>query len=49
VMRACTTYGLPHPTLMKFVLKLMANLTDSSDGDATDKLINSLARIAPAA
>jgi geranylgeranyl reductase family protein len=49
VMRACTNYGLPHRTLMKFVLKLMANLTDSSDGDAMDKVINSLARIAPAA
>ena len=49
VMRACTTYGLPHRTLMRFVLKLMANLTDSRDGDAMDKVINSLSRIAPAA
>jgi menaquinone-9 beta-reductase len=49
VMRACTTHGLPHRTLMRFVLKLMANLTDSRDGDAMDKVINSLARIAPAA
>src|SRR5215203_2947040 len=49
VMKACTTYGLPHETLMRFVLKLMANLTDSRDGDAMDKIINSLARIAPAA
>ena len=32
VMKACTTYGLPHKTLMRFVLKLMANLTDSRDG-----------------
>jgi menaquinone-9 beta-reductase len=49
VMKACTTYGLPHRTLMRFVLKLMANLTDSRDGDAMDKIINSVARIAPAA
>jgi menaquinone-9 beta-reductase len=28
---------------------LLANLTDAHDGDAMDKLINSLSRIAPAA
>jgi geranylgeranyl reductase family protein len=49
VMRACTKYGLPRKTLMRFTLKLLANLTDSRDGDASDKLINSLAKIAPAA
>jgi geranylgeranyl reductase family protein len=49
VMRICTTYGLPRQTLMKFTLKLLANLTDAHDGDAMDKLINSLSRIAPAA
>lgn len=49
VMKACTTYGLPHRTLMKFLIKLMANLTDSADGDAMDKIINSLSRMAPAA
>ena len=27
VMRACTRHGLPHPALMRFVLKLLANLT----------------------
>ena len=49
VMRVCTTYGLPRRTLMRFTLKLLANLTDAHDGDAMDKLINSLSRIAPAA
>jgi menaquinone-9 beta-reductase len=49
VMRVCTTYGLPRKTLMRFTLKLLANLTDAHDGDAMDKLINSLSRIAPAA
>ena len=34
---------------MRFTLKLLANLTDAQDGDAMDKLINSLSRIAPAA
>ena len=49
VMRVCTTYGLPRRTLMRFTLKLLANLTDANDGDAMDKLINSLSKIAPAA
>ena len=49
VMRVCTTYGLPRRRLMRFTLKLLANLTDARDGDAMDRLINSLSRIAPAA
>jgi geranylgeranyl reductase family protein len=49
VMGAATKYGLPRKTLMRFTLKLMANLTDARDGDAMDKVINSLSRIAPAA
>jgi len=48
VMRACTRHGLPHPRLMKFVLKLLANLTDPHDGDASDRIINALTRITPA-
>jgi menaquinone-9 beta-reductase len=34
---------------MRFVLKLMANLTDPRGGDATDRIINGLSRLAPAA
>ena len=49
VMKLCTRHGLPHPTLMKFCLKLLANLTDPRDGDAMDRIINGLTRIAPAA
>jgi len=49
VMQACTKYGLPRKTLMRFTLKLLANLTDSRDGDAMDKLINVASKIAPAA
>ncbi len=48
-MRICTTYGMPHRTLMVFVLKLLANLTDQRRGDAMDLVINSLSRLAPAA
>ena len=48
-MKQATRYGLPRTTLMKFMLKLMANLTDPVDGDVSDKVINALARVAPAA
>ena len=49
VMKLCTRHGLPHPTLMKFCLKLLANLSDSHDGDAMDRIITTLNRLAPAA
>jgi geranylgeranyl reductase family protein len=48
VMRACTRHGLPHPRLMRFVLKLLANLTDPHDGDASDRIITALTRLTPA-
>ncbi|MEE6261209.1 geranylgeranyl reductase family protein [Plantactinospora sonchi] len=48
VMRLATRHGMPHPTLMRFVLKLMANLTDPRGGDAMDRVINALAKAAPA-
>jgi geranylgeranyl reductase family protein len=49
VMKLATKYGLPRPTLMKFTLKLLANLTDPRGGDAMDRVINAMSRIAPAA
>ncbi|BCY05142.1 geranylgeranyl reductase family protein [Actinoplanes sp. L3-i22] len=48
VMRLATKHGMPHPTLMKFVLKLLANLTDPRGGDAMDRIINGLTKVAPA-
>jgi hypothetical protein len=48
VMRACTRHGLPHPGLMKFVLKLLANLTDPRDGDVSDRIITILTKLTPA-
>jgi hypothetical protein len=48
-MRLATRHGLPHPVLMRFVLKLMANLTDPRGGDAMDRIVNALSRLAPAA
>ncbi|HEX3829025.1 MAG TPA: geranylgeranyl reductase family protein [Sporichthyaceae bacterium] len=49
VMKLATRHGLPHPTLMRFVLKLLANLTDPSGGDAMDRVINGLQKVVPAA
>ena len=49
VMRLCTERGLTHPRLMRFTIKLLANLTDPRDGDPMDRIINALTRLAPAA
>ena len=48
-MKQATKYGLPREALMKFMLKLMANLTDPRDGDMADRVINALSKAAPAA
>ena len=47
VMRIATQHGLPRPTLMRFTLKLLANLTDPRGGDAADRLINALTKVTP--
>jgi geranylgeranyl reductase family protein len=47
VMKACARYGLPRPTLMKLVLKLMANLYEPARGDATDRIVRAMVRLAP--
>jgi len=49
VMQLATTHGLPRPLLMKFTLKMLANLTDPRGGDALDRIVNGLSRLAPAA
>ena len=48
-MKYATKYGLPQRTLMQFALKMLANLTEPSRGDAMDRVINGLSRMAPAA
>ncbi len=48
IMKLATKHGMPHPMLMRFVLKLLANLTDPRDGDAMDRVINGLTKVAPA-
>ncbi|MFD1659318.1 geranylgeranyl reductase family protein [Streptomyces caeni] len=49
VMKIATQRGLTHPLLMKFTLKLLANLTEPTGGDAMDRLINGLSKVAPKA
>ena len=49
VMRQATRHGLPRRRLMRFTLKLLANLTDPRDGDASDRIINALTKVTPAA
>ncbi|MEO7130975.1 MAG: geranylgeranyl reductase family protein [Dermatophilaceae bacterium] len=49
VMRLATKYGLPRTTLMKFLLKIMANLAEPGGKGASDRIINTLSRIAPTA
>lgn len=49
IMHIATTYGMPHDRLMRFVLKLMAHLTDEEPSDAMDAVINAASRMAPAA
>jgi menaquinone-9 beta-reductase len=49
VMRLLTDYGLPIRPLMRFLVRLMGNLTDGRTGGAQDRLIHALERLAPAA
>ncbi|MBA2529749.1 MAG: FAD-dependent oxidoreductase, partial [Euzebyales bacterium] len=49
VMRLCTELGMPHRTLMEFVFRVMAHLTNRRSSDATDLLVNALSRVVPAA
>jgi geranylgeranyl reductase family protein len=47
LMRFATRHGMPRPALMRFALKLLANLTDPRGGDAADRLIHGMTRLAP--
>ncbi|MGC4154746.1 MAG: geranylgeranyl reductase family protein [Propionicimonas sp.] len=49
VMHICTKYGLPRPVLMRFTMKLLAHLYDTRDGDWMDKVLTTLAKVAPSA
>jgi len=49
LMEFATRHGLPRPTIMRFTMKLLANLTEPRGGDTADRVINALSRITPAA
>ena len=49
LMNFATKHGLRRPVAMRFVLKLLANLTDPRGGDAADRVINAMSKLAPAA
>lgn len=49
VMRIATKRGLGYDPLMRILLKLMANLTDPGSKDASDRVLNALSKMAPAA
>jgi menaquinone-9 beta-reductase len=47
LMRYATNAGMTKPALMRFALKLMANLSEPRGGDASDRLISAVTRLAP--
>jgi menaquinone-9 beta-reductase len=46
LMRFATRHSMARPALMRFALKLLANLTDPR-GDATDRIVSGLSKLAP--
>jgi flavin-dependent dehydrogenase len=46
LMRIATKHSMGRPALMRFALKLLANLTDPR-GDASDRLVNGLSKLVP--
>ena len=49
VMKLCTEYGMPRRTLMDFVFRMMAHLVNHRSVDATDRVLNAVSRMVPAA
>ncbi len=47
IMRASTRYLLPNERVMRFAMRVLANLTDGPKGDAQDRAIAALERLAP--
>jgi len=46
-MRLSVLYGFPRERLMRFALRVLANLTDGREGDLDDKVMDWLVRMAP--
>jgi geranylgeranyl reductase family protein len=48
-MRFATRHAIHRPVIMRITMKLLSNLTDTRRGDATDRVINAVSKITPAA
>ncbi|HEX2030605.1 MAG TPA: geranylgeranyl reductase family protein [Actinomycetota bacterium] len=48
IMRYSVLHGFPKQRLMRFALRLLANLTDGPEGDLDDKVMDWIVRITPA-
>ena len=48
-MKFATRHGIKRPAVMRMTMKLLGNLTEPTGGDALDRVINALSKIAPAA
>jgi menaquinone-9 beta-reductase len=49
LMKFATRHGIKRPAVMRMTMKLLGNLTEPRGGDAVDRVINALSKIAPAA
>jgi geranylgeranyl reductase family protein len=49
ILRLCTQKGLTRPMFMKLTMTTLSNLRDPRGGDWTDRVVNALAKVAPAA
>jgi flavin-dependent dehydrogenase len=47
LMRYATARGMNRPALMRFALKLLANLSEPQGGDAADRIISAMVKLAP--
>jgi menaquinone-9 beta-reductase len=47
LMRYATRRGMSRPALMRFALKLLANLSEPRGGDASDRVISAMTKLAP--
>jgi menaquinone-9 beta-reductase len=47
LMRYATRKGMNRPALMRFALKLLANLSEPRGGDASDRVISAMTKLAP--
>ncbi|HUZ23708.1 MAG TPA: geranylgeranyl reductase family protein [Streptosporangiaceae bacterium] len=48
-MQFATKHGVKRPAVMRLTMKLLGNLTETRGGDATDRLINAVSKMTPAA